>query len=67
MVALIFIRCHFRSQRRKGAKKSLTLLCAFLCLFVANRFYGTVGVSTTTLLARNVVEVARCKSASALL
>jgi hypothetical protein len=36
-------------------------------LFCALIYYGTFGLSTTTLLARSVVEVARCKSAIALL
>jgi len=78
MVALIFIRVYLNvsilTQRRNGAKKSRkegsNSSCAvFLCAVepLREKFYGCSGVSTTTLFARSVVDVARCRSASALL
>ena len=72
IVAVIFIRSLQRLTQKTPQRNHAELYGSLPFLFFAiDRIgvdYGSHGrVSTITLLARNVVEVARCKSASALL
>ena len=70
IVALIFIR--FAEAQNKFAIASVSVSCLSnrelkRQISFADLSYGTLGDSTTILLERNVVEVARWRSASALL
>jgi len=62
ILILLATKKHNKHEKRNGHYDF-----AFLVLLCDGLTYGCVGFSTTTLLARSVVEVARCKSAIALL